>query len=609
MEKAARRRFIITWLILSALGAGVASLIWPAAHLGDELLPVGNDSFYHARRILDAVAQPDAFYEFDPRIHAPEGSLLTWPWGYDYVMASIVRFGLALGLAEDPMALLVWIPVAAVFISIGLIFLITRRLGLPLWGSALAGFCVALSPLTQYIHGVGFIDHHFAEYIFVLASIAAGLTWFAELSSVRRAALVGFVLGAAPAVHNALFVLQIPLLAAFFVFWLQGMQAPRRAVATFCTALFLTTVAVLAPSAPFRMGMAAYYLLSWFHLYVACGTILVCTFLCMRPPQRSSYLMLAAMGIVLLTPIGVQISMAGEFLAGKLMRLDAIAEMMSLRRYLRFYGPFDLMNRYSAFIWLAPATFVYCIYMGWRRRSSHEIVFWISAVGGLALLAMQFRLHYFGSFALYIPWFVVAKEAAERWSAHHKKVALAAASLTILMYAPPTRNQLLGPMLHANDEYFLSVRPVLASLAKECKEDPGVVLADNDVGHYITYYTDCSVIANNFLLTEQHARKILEMERLFATSARDLPKEAPYVKYVLVRPLSLEETDAGPRYMSYSTGSSDLVADLLLQPVGTPPVAPPEFYELLHEARIRSGEEDFPYARLYRVRSPARAGS
>ena len=40
-----------------------------------------------------AVEDPAGFYEFDPKIHAPEGSLLVWPWGYDYVIAKIVRGG------------------------------------------------------------------------------------------------------------------------------------------------------------------------------------------------------------------------------------------------------------------------------------------------------------------------------------------------------------------------------------------------------------------------------------------------------------------------------------------------------------------------------------
>ena len=42
------------------------------------------------------------------------------------------------------------------------------------------------------------------------------------------------------------------------------------------------------------------------------------------------------------------------------------------------------------------------------------------------------------------------------------------------------------------------------------------------LGHYIRYYTDCPVIANNFLLTPQHFRKMDEVGALFSLSAATL---------------------------------------------------------------------------------------
>src|SRR5690348_7120203 len=137
-----RKQLLIAWLLLGSLAAAVCSLIWPAAHFAGEVIPVGNDSFYHARRILDTVADPSAFYEFDTKIHAPEGSLLVWPWGYDYAMAWIVRIGMNMGMADKPIEILVWIPVAAVFVTIGLIMLIARELGMSLWSSSLSALCV-----------------------------------------------------------------------------------------------------------------------------------------------------------------------------------------------------------------------------------------------------------------------------------------------------------------------------------------------------------------------------------------------------------------------------------------------------------------------------------
>ena len=118
---------VLIWALGAAVAVLVCALTLPTATWHGEHFPVGNDSFYHARRILDAVRDLSAFYQFDPRIHAPEGSLLVWPWGYDYVMALIVRLGLAAGLATNPVDVLIWIPVAAVPITIALMLAVARQ--------------------------------------------------------------------------------------------------------------------------------------------------------------------------------------------------------------------------------------------------------------------------------------------------------------------------------------------------------------------------------------------------------------------------------------------------------------------------------------------------
>src|SRR5687767_4288559 len=114
MDRTARLKFLGSWLLVGLIAAGACALKWPAAHFSDEYLPFGNDAFYHARRILDTVADPSAFYEFDPKIHAPEGSVLTWPWGYDYAMAMLVKAGELLGIPAPPLLILIWLPVLAV---------------------------------------------------------------------------------------------------------------------------------------------------------------------------------------------------------------------------------------------------------------------------------------------------------------------------------------------------------------------------------------------------------------------------------------------------------------------------------------------------------------
>jgi asparagine N-glycosylation enzyme membrane subunit Stt3 len=258
MSRIERVKFAGLWLLIGLLAAGVCSLTWPAAHFADEYVPYSNDSFYHARRILDTVADPASFYEFDSRIHAPEGSLLTWPWGYDYAMAWLVRAGLALGVADSPSGILIWLPVLAVFVSMGLMLLLARRLGVTGPFIVIAGLAAALSPLTQYLHTVGQIDHHYAEYIFILASLACGLRWLQRPDDRRAAVIIGAVLGVAPVIHNGLFILQLPLLAALLVLWLQDIRLPMRTALWFAGALLVATLAIVVPSLPFRIGLFEY---------------------------------------------------------------------------------------------------------------------------------------------------------------------------------------------------------------------------------------------------------------------------------------------------------------------------------------------------------------
>jgi hypothetical protein len=602
MDRTARLKFLGWWLLIGLIAAGACALKWPATHFSDESLPYGNDSFYHARRILDTVADPSAFYQFDPKIHAPEGSLLTWPWGYDYAMAMLVKLGELLGIAAPPIAILVWLPVLAVLLPIGLIMLIARRLGLSQPLAIIAGLATALLPLTQFLYGVGQIDHHFAEHIFVLATIAAGLRWCARPQDTRAAVALGIVLGAAPAIHNGLFILQLPVLATLLASWFQGARMPMRTTLQFAAALILTTLAVLMPSLPFRLGLFEFYTLSWFHLYVAGGSAIAALALAHLEPSRRNFAVLAAIALVLLVPLAHQILIARAFLGGTIERLEHIVEMKTPASMIFSpTGRQDLTQMYSAFVWLVPLTAIYCAWQGWRERASPRLFFWICCICGLALLLAQLRMHYFGSFALYLPWLFLAQYCIRRWPDKNKLVTLLASTVFVLMYWIPGRYQLAGPTDFVGDSSFRALRPILEDLKHACARDPGIVLADNDAGHYIRYYTECSVIANNFLLTPQHEQKVRQMDYLMSVPAGAFPGVAPFVRYILVRPITILRESDRTRYMSFSPQAAQLVEDLLLKPLDQVP----SNYVLIEQANIRetgaSGDYSVPYIRLFKM--------
>lgn len=612
MRSKAPSATIVIWLAASMLAALSCSLYFSAAHFNGEYLPVGNDSFYHARRILDAVADPGAFYQFDPRIHAPEGSLLVWPWGYDYLMAQIVRLGLAVGLSADPMAILIWIPVAAVFISIALLVLVARQLSLSTWPAALAALCMALLPTTQFLHGAGQIDHHYAEQIFILAALAAGLKWLRLPESRNAVAMVAAVLGVAPAIHNGLFILQLPLLMTLFVRWVQHSEPPRRSALVFAAVLLAATTAVLIPSTAFREGRFEFYTLSGFHLYVAFSTALLVVLLSALRRTPRAIAALAICGVVLLVPVLAQVETARSFVAGTFKWLETIAEMKSpLKEAFTVEGSRIVTHIYSYLFWIAPLTFLLCALQCWRERSSHRLLFWVTSLAGLAMLSTQVRMHYFGDFALYLPWLMLADDYAKGHPQHARKIFLASSLALVLLFIPVLRHQLVAPVSTANDRTFEDTRSMYSSLHKACAEDPGIVLADNNAGHYIRYYTDCSVMVNNFLLTPLHFRKMDEVEQLFSLGASELLDAAPDVKYVLVRPLDIRRADdpkEGYKYWFFFPGTPRLVTQLLL----SPREGVPSEFELLDEIRFRD-VDNIPYARLFRIRhsaaSPQRSSS
>ncbi|MBM0103451.1 hypothetical protein JM946_01795 [Steroidobacter sp. S1-65] len=593
---------LLLWLAVSCIAVVSCSLGMSAARIGDVYFPFGVDGFYHAVRILDTVEDPGAFYEFDPKIHAPEGSQLVWPWGYDYFMAKLVSAALALGLGADPLMILLWIPVAAVLVGTGLLMLVARRIGLGDWAMALAGLCMALSSSTQLLYMFGQIDHHFAEHICILAALAAGLSWFKSPSTASGVAL-GVTFGVAMAVHNALFILQAPFLATALVHWLHSQRAPLRPTLAFVAALLISALAVLLPSEPFRNFSFEFYLLSWFHLYVVCGTATVMVLLSLLQPTRRNFGVLVAVAAVLLAPLLNQISYARSFVDGSLGMLDQILEMRSPLQMFSDGQFARLTAFYSALFFLAPITFVFCAVRLWRERTGPRLLFWVWCVFGLALMMTQIRMHYFGTFALYLPWLLVAQEIGSQHPERHKQGLLAASLLLVLAYAPALRYELIAPAPKAGERRFLPLYPMFEPLRKACAEDPGVVLADTNAGHYIRYFTDCSVIANNFLLTEQHFRKADQVNRLFSVPQEHFTERAPFVKYILVRAGDIKpKGNGGFDYSFYGPLEPTLSNPLLLAPAAS---ISPDF-ELLYEVSVKiptpDGEpQEVPYAKLYKV--------
>lgn len=201
------------WLAAGSLGC-ILSLYGMAATLIDgAFLPGDHDSFYHAHRILRALSGPWQVRQFDAAIHAPEGSWVTWPWAYDTLMAVLARTALAVTPVRQPLAVFAFVAPLAVFLNAARMLGCARRLGLSFARQVLVIACFATASLTRSLHQVGMLDHHFVEHTFVLATLFTGLGGCAAPTALRPALWLGIVLGLAPAFHNGLFILQLPVLA------------------------------------------------------------------------------------------------------------------------------------------------------------------------------------------------------------------------------------------------------------------------------------------------------------------------------------------------------------------------------------------------------------
>jgi hypothetical protein len=593
------RWYFVIWLIAGLVAMTFAMQMHTAAFVDGNYIPVGNDSFYHARRIIDAAISERGFYQFDNMIHIPEGSWLTWPWAYDFLMSRALILALWINPTMEPMSFLAHVPVAWVFVNAGLMTLIARQIQLSTTLTAIALLGYALLPLTQTLHGLGVIDHHFIEQTFVLASVLTGLRFFSGEYRISDAVLFGLVLGVAPAFHNGLFILQIPMLACVFMLWMRQSELDERAIQWLAGSLVVTTLLVSMPSTPFRLLQFEFWTLSWFHLYIAICSALSLVFLGMRSFSKANIGLFFLGATLLLVPLLTKILAGSAFLAGDLILLADISEVQSpLARIVEPGGVSRVTTYNSWLIFLTPFLLLLFAIRAWRENAPSKIYFSEFAIFGILLMLVQSRLHPFGSWAILLG----SLSLLDEW---RKKrgisiLATSAASLLILAaaYQPPLSNRLFHSYPPGLSMHYAATRTLFPSLATSCAKNPGSVLSHNDDGHYIRYHTDCSVLTNNFLLTPVHEKKILEASRLLAMTPEQFLQEAPGIDYVFVRMYEIFEF--GPDGVQPTSLSKVRSHNPPLFVALTFDDDIPSNYRLIDEVRVDDGR-DFAYARVFQV--------
>jgi hypothetical protein len=579
---------IAIWFLAALIAVFFARLDSNSAVLGDHWLPRGNDSFYHARRILDAALGASGFYQFDARLHVPDGAWISWPWAYDYLMAKATQLALWGAPSLDPMAFIAHVPVAWIFVNAALFLAAARSLGLSPEMRALAMLCFALSPLTQLLHWLGMVDHHYVEHTFVLLCAWLGLRWFEQPDDRHKAIALGSALGIATAFHNGLFVLQLFPLLTVFILWLRGSPPPAAALRAFGGALCVTTLLVLLPSEPFRKGVFEFGLHSWFHLYIAVCTALAVTYMGWRPASQRAIGGLVALAGALAIPIGAQVAGGAGFLSGSFSVLDQVVEVQSpYGMFTETMGPYATLGYYSGLLLLTPVLLGVYAHRALRDHRPQLVYFAVFVVLGLLLLLAQLRLHYFGYFVLVAGTLLIVDELRARLGWHRGGAFVATFAALVLAFQPALRERLFVVYAPSSDPEYAAAFPLFLDLETLCSENPGTVLSSPDDGNAILFH-------NNFILRREDEAHIDEVGRLLRLPPAEIRAERPDVKYLLLRAADYSVEAAG---VGHLVAESPIAKQLFID------ATPPAGFALVREIR-RTLDADGPagiYARLFRI--------
>jgi asparagine N-glycosylation enzyme membrane subunit Stt3 len=583
----------LLWLGATVISVFLALLVIDSAFFEGEYIPMGNDSFYHARRMLDTAIGDRGFYQFDERIHVPDGSWIPWPWAYDYLMGQAARFAVWVSPRTDPLGFLTYVPVVWLAINAAVFLAAARQAGLTLTFCAIAMLAFALSPFVQLMHMPGKVDHHFIEFSFILLVTWLGLRWFSAPQSRASAIGLGLVLGLAPGFHNGMFVLQIPVLMTVGLLWLRGERVARHDLNALALTLFATTVLIVLPSEPFRQGLFEFGLLSWFHLYAAACTSIVLAFIGWRGYDKKSLLTLAGVCTLLAVPLLGQLIHGAAFLSRDISMLENVIEAMSpFVLFFDKFGPLRTVAQYSWLLLLAPPLLVYYLLCIFRRSSHRDLFFAVMTVFGLAFLMMQFRFNYFGLFSLIVGSLLAAQRLSERLHWQPVLVFVGLLASLLVAYQPPLRQHLFAVYALGAAPLYERARPLFLELAERCEREPGVILAHENDGNYLLFHTECSVISNNFMLTPEDERKIEQIGEMMQLSPNALREYQPKVKYLLLRVQDFIVARDG----KIEIDSNAPLASALLTASD-----PPEGFELLRTIWLDQNGQPVIYAKAFAV--------
>lgn len=504
---------------------------------------LGDDSYFHMRRVLAAVRNYPWVPVFDAWSNHPEGALIDWPIGFDLVLASLCKVAELLGgdrYALEAVAVL-FNPALGVLVTL-FVYAVARRVTSEL-GALLAAVLAAVLPVLAGYSNLGRVDHHAAEPLLILVPLHLFLAALDAPSRSRRlSAWAGVALALAIAIWPgsiAVGATAFTALVTLVVF--DGTTSPR---AERLSAMGTTAFGAAAPTGvavalihPWALrGDFSYYAPSWlqpFCFAVAWATSAVLAAGVRREVGRLARVGLAvappiaalALGAALVPPLRTTVLVAIGYVGRGEAQISQVTESMPLFAN----GPLDATQHYTVLLLAVPVFAVAAIA---RARAEAEPMrtkqglAWLHLVPTALLAASQIRL---GS--MFAPLFCILcghglsighDWLRQRLSRRGPAVAaaIAAAAVAVLPVLPQYRRHdgngapelvrtfdalmwLAHEARRPGDAEELASRPAFA------------VMARWQWGHYLTYLGKQANVSNPLGQTPANLRGVRESVRFF----------------------------------------------------------------------------------------------
>lgn len=506
-----------------AVAAAVRALRTSGLERQGAVLPIDGDSAYHLRRIEQAIETFPRLPAHDPWINWPRGAFVPWSDGFDVLAAAFVKGLRVLGCTAPAAAVAAWftlvLGVAAVGATVALARTVLPRGEARSSAALAAGLLTALYQPLVGISYVGYLDHHVAEVLSMLALAnwaLRALPGEAAAQPMRRGwfEVIGTVVVAAALWVFSGGVLYVGLAAAVLVFAALARERPTLlGSGTFALAGGAAVAALLtAPAVAAHGRLFAFQLPSMLQPALtgvaAIGVALVTIIGGRWPASRSIARLTAAGGALAACAVaGVLVapSAAREVasaIAGWLLRGDPwiaqIAEFQPiahtwLRAALECYALFGATGVFLPVLLAAGGVLIV------RRTGSRGVALTLLAVALTLLTFIQNRFARALAPFLAVNVAIVLQELASRYRKPDTRLAsyaLPLAVVSVLAVADPQ----LRVAFHPPSFRRLPAHVAAALDLRERPMQPGAegVLTPWDLGHAVSVIGNRPVVVNGF---------------------------------------------------------------------------------------------------------------